>query len=170
MVLTCCYAVSTVFWILCPEWFLAYSCAFAVVFNRPYLKVYGILVHRCSSLQAYMIYCTSSCHWLSKYCYFGLLKHNSGADITTLCFISETDLPLSSCNSSLFFFLYRLWIRTICCRTRGPTTSLLRFSRQTCTPPRTTPQRWANMTTAQTPRPLPAEPITTAETRVPSHP
>lgn len=139
-----------------------------MVFNRPHLKVYDIHVHRCSSLQAYMNYSTSSCHRLSKYCYFGLLKHNSGADITTLCFISETDLPLSSCNSPLFFSLYRLWIRTICCRTRGPTTSLLRFSRQTCTPPRTTPQGWANMTTAQTPRPLPVEPITTAEARAPS--
>lgn len=51
---------------------------------------------------------------------------------------------------------------------KGPTTSLHRFSRQTCTPPRTTPQRWANMITVQTLPPLPAEPITTAETHVPS--
>lgn len=168
MVLTCCYVVSTVFWILCPEWFSAYCFVFVVAFNRPHLKVCGILVHGCSSLQADMIYCTSSCHWLSKYCYLGMLKHNSGADITTLCFISDNDLSLSLCNSLSFVYLYRLWIRTICCRTRGPTTSLLRFSRQTCTPPRTTPQRLANMTTAQTPRPLPAEPITTAETCAPS--
>lgn len=70
---------------------------------------------------------------------------------------------------SISFFLYRLWIRTICCRMRGPTTSLLHFSRQMCTPPPITPQHWANMTTAQTPHPLPAEPITTAETCLPIH-
>lgn len=46
---------------------------------------------------------------------------------------------------------------------RGPTSSLPRCSRRTCTPPPTTPQPWASTTTGQTP-PLPRAEPTTAET------
>lgn len=116
-----------------------------------------------------------SCRALSTFSYsvlFSSQGHKRIADCEISGVSSQrlmvSSLPLSSSNTLLFVFLHRLWIRTICCRMRGPTTSLHRFSRRTCTPPHTTPQRWANTTTDQTPRRLLAEPITTAETRVPS--
>lgn len=86
--------------------FLACCCPFSVLFNSHHLKVYGIFwstgVVHCkptwSTVQTHAI------GWAN----IAFLGCSNTTDITTPCFISEIDLPLSSCNPPLQYIFFSL--------------------------------------------------------------